>query len=89
MAKSPFSKRFIQVCFVAGPTGEQHIFQLDANGRLPFSFCGKDAGKISSDEHGNMNAVQYKDRVLDRPVCAKCEVEWKQHPQSPWKVWGG
>ena len=89
MAKSPFSKKFLQVCFVSGPEGDQHIFIGFGTSRQAFSMCGMSADKIHTDPNGYVDVTESRDRLPDRPVCAKCEAKWKAHPASPWKAWGG
>lgn len=89
--KSPFN--FLKVCYVADNTGDQHIFEtglriLEGNSeRVARSLCGKTAGDISKDPKGYTDAVEYKDRLPDRPLCQKCQEKYKKHPRSPWKAW--
>ncbi len=82
MKTSPF------VCFVAGPTGEQHIFLKGADDeRNPLSLCGKSAHEIHHDQKGKVNVSEHKNRDPKRDVCLECDRLWRVYPDSPWRAW--
>lgn len=70
---------------VAIPQGEVHICVLivGKDGTEPdrFMLCGKtraDIGEQTKDSDKRPAAL---------PVCPKCEIAWKAHPDSPWNAW--
>jgi len=90
MPKSPFVT--FEVCFVAGPTGDQHIFEVSiqrdgSKERNARSMCGKTAADIHKDPKGFVDVTESKERNPNRSLCEKCQEKYKKHPRSPWKAW--
>lgn len=87
--KSPFAKSFVQVRFVWGPDGDQHIFEWSGGTRADRSMCGKTDHEIhaGTNDKPEPDITVSKERHAERPLCAVCEKKWKRHPQSPWKAW--
>ena len=86
--KSPFAKSFVQVRFVWGPDGDQHIFETIERTRADRSMCGKTDHEISAGTNDKPDITVSIERHPERTLCVSCEKKWKNHPRSPWKAWG-
>ena len=79
----------MQIVFVSGPQGDQHIFEVNSrtDERVTRSLCGKAGNEIHTNPKGYVDVTESKERNPERPVCEKCQQKYKKHPRSPWQLW--